>query len=690
VNRYLKASGYTGTPQSAVGTLSPQKGLTTGYDFLADGAQAVHDNLHQNQLTAVQQDSINGRSTINNPGALNPWTAADIFGSFFQPSGAADIASLNAHYNHFEFEAADGTLGSTGDPGTTTAAIAARILFTMGCHGGLNVADTLGGAGGRYLDWPQLYAQDAAAMYIANTGFGYGDSTSVALSERLLSIFAKNLHSDASSVGEQWAAALQQYFATAGAYDVYDEKVMEETTFYGLPFWHFGTPGTAPAPTTVTTTADPVTGSQVKTIAFPAAGALSQTQFGLYRPTLALSSIDVTSATLPARGVWISDLTTSDGPPTATANLGYPTIDLAAHEPKPNVDPIFFPANPFTLERAVTFGKERDFLNVSGQFRPNVGDPRHGTVRTVTGASFKVLYSTSADRTPPLISQVTVTYDGTNAIVRARATDETRIADAAALIHDTATHWKIVPLQRNPLDPTLYESNPVSSSVDPEVAVEFTDGVNVSLSTNKGSNFTSAAATNVVGPRILLQAPLGPYAPNQPVTATYQCLPNPASVTDCTGSVPSGTLINTSTFGLHTFVVTAQDTDGNTSSLQRTYAVGYAFKGFFQPVDSEPTFNGVNSGQAIPVKFSLSGNQGLDIFAPGYPKSQTIACDASAPADGIDSTVTAGQSSLSYDAGSDQYNYVWKTDKSWSNTCRALILKLKDGSTHRANFKFTK
>ena len=73
----------------------------------------------------------------------------------------------------------------------------------------------------------------------------------------------------------------------------------------------------------------------------------------------------------------MSDLTTSDAP--ATVQLGYPTIDLAANEPKPNVDAIFFPANPFTLERAVTFGKERDFLNVSGQSRPNDGDTHHGT-----------------------------------------------------------------------------------------------------------------------------------------------------------------------------------------------------------------------------------------------------------------------------------------------------------------------
>ena len=46
----------------------------------------------------------------------------------------------------------------------------------MGCHGGLNVPDTLGGSGGRYLDWAQLYSTKQVAMYIANTGFGYGDT----------------------------------------------------------------------------------------------------------------------------------------------------------------------------------------------------------------------------------------------------------------------------------------------------------------------------------------------------------------------------------------------------------------------------------------------------------------------------------------------------------------------------------
>jgi hypothetical protein len=116
----------------------------------------------------------------------------------------------------------------------------------------------------------------------------------------------------------------------------------------------------------------------------------------------------------------------------------------------------------------------------------------------------------------------------------------------------------------------------------------------------------------------------------------------------------------------------------------------YPFAGFFAPVDNLPTMNVLKAGSAVPAKFSLNGNHGLDIFADGHPKSQVITCDSASPQDGIEETVTAGASSLSYDAATDQYKYVWKTAKSWAQTCRQFILKLNDGSVHTANFKFTK
>jgi hypothetical protein len=58
--------------------------------------------------------------------------------------------------------------------------------------------------------------------------------------------------------------------------------------------------------------------------------------------------------------------------------------------------------------------------------------------------------------------------------------------------------------------------------------------------------------------------------------------------------------------------------------------------------------------------------------------------------DEIEETVTAGGSSLSYDPGSGQYIYVWKTEKAWGNTCRELNVKLNDTTEHKATFKFRK
>ena len=84
----------------------------------------------------------------------------------------------------------------------------------------------------------------------------------------------------------------------------------------------------------------------------------------------------------------------------------------------------------------------------------------------------------------------------------------------------------------------------------------------------------------------------------------------------------------------------------------------------------------------------MSGDQGLDIFATGYPASQQIVCDSNAPIDDVEQTATAGSSNLSYDATIDQYNYIWKSDKTWAGTCRNLAVKLKDGIYHNASFKF--
>jgi YVTN family beta-propeller protein len=148
------------------------------------------------------------------------------------------------------------------------------------------------------------------------------------------------------------------------------------------------------------------------------------------------------------------------------------------------------------------------------------------------------------------------------------------------------------------------------------------------------------------------------------------------------GSQPAGVAVNPATSRVY-----VANGGSNSVSVIEDIIV-YNFTGFFQPVDNLPIFNSVKAGSAIPVKFSLSGDQGLNIFAANYPKSQDIACESTAPVDGIEATVTAGSSSLSYDASTDTYTYVWKTEKAWAGTCRQLVVKLNDGTFHRANFKF--
>jgi hypothetical protein len=116
----------------------------------------------------------------------------------------------------------------------------------------------------------------------------------------------------------------------------------------------------------------------------------------------------------------------------------------------------------------------------------------------------------------------------------------------------------------------------------------------------------------------------------------------------------------------------------------------YAFGGFLAPIDRQPVRNAAKAGSAIPIKFSLGGNAGTAIFEPGYPKVEKVTCDTQAPLDEIEETVTSGQSGLSYDSASGRYTYVWKTDPKWAASCRQLVLRLADGTEHRANFTFRK
>lgn len=183
------------------------------------------------------------------------------------------------------------------------------------------------------------------------------------------------------------------------------------------------------------------------------------------------------------------------------------------------------------------------------------------------------------------------------------------------------------------------------------------------------------------------------YKLDQLLAANYFCSDGGSGVSVCDGTVDSGSNIDTASVGSKTFTVDAEDVAGNTVSASHDYSIVYDFGngsdgGFLPPVDAFPTLNSMKAGAAVPVKFALGGDQGLDIFAEGYPLSRSIPCSAELRTDAIEMTVAASNSGLRYDTATGHYGYNWKTQKGWSNTCRQLILKFDDGTEHPINFKF--
>jgi hypothetical protein len=154
-------------------------------------------------------------------------------------------------------------------------------------------------------------------------------------------------------------------------------------------------------------------------------------------------------------------------------------------------------------------------------------------------------------------------------------------------------------------------------------------------------------------------------------------------------TAPTGTIpVDTSTVGLRTLTTpAAMDNVGLSASAVCEVSVIYDFKGFLQPVANAPELNDARAGAPIRISFSLDGDQGLDVFTPGYPASDQISC--ASPPELSGGTPTESARGLSFAGGSHGgYTYLWNTARSWAGTCRQLVVLLDDGTFHRANFDF--
>ena len=134
-----------------------------------------------------------------------------------------------------------------------------------------------------------------------------------------------------------------------------------------------------------------------------------------------------------------------------------------------------------------------------------------------------------------------------------------------------------------------------------------------------------------------------------------------------------------------TIQVRGTDPGGMSDVKAATVNVVWQNSGFGAPLGNgnRTTFK---AGGAIPVKFSLGGDHGLDILRAGYPASDAYSCGGTAPTNATGQVDWGGK--LKYDPATDTYSFNWKTDKAWANSCRVLVVGLKDGTNMVATFEF--
>jgi CSLREA domain-containing protein len=704
------------------GVLAPNTAVVTGYDFMKDEAGQIATDI-QSRTPSVTVDTSSG--TNRPPFIGDQWSQSDI--QPYYQTQSRSILSVNGHYNHWELAPAQpsppttsGLVSTAVLPtlGSSTLEDKGSILFTMGCHAGLNVSDAFprdSSTIGRLRDWAQALSQNRVAVYVANTGYGYGDTDTIALSERLMTMFSHNLVSD-GSIGRKLVLAKQQYFATIASYDPYAEKALAEATFYGLPFYSVGTRTEPSGPPGVTPVTDTTGNTAAKIVPFTyntgVGGNLGLTEQNTGRGTfwsgrdgveylkdrpIEPRVTDDATATDGSRahGVRITELTTRDM--SVNPEIATPTIDLSAHEPEANVSNVIFPATFASINHWSAFGANHDQLVVvPGQTR--LTDTGGQSQRLVDHIKVEVLYSTSTDVTPPIFGTVGSIVNGSTATLFAHTSDAgSGVVRVVAYFTQGGAQWTFVTLTR--VGTTDLYTATVNGITVPKIEAAFSSqdaAGNVAYTTDKGKLFTSLTADHQA-PEVLISSPAegANYLLGSSVPARYSCSDD-GGISTCSGDVANGVNIITSPIGPKTFSVNATDLSGNSTTVTVHYNVIWNFDsgsgGFLSPIVNPPGFNtGTSAGSTVPIKFTLGGNQGLNIFDPGPPQSpysQPMSCDPSVPLNPTATTNTAGGSTLTYDSKTQTYTYNWKTDPSWTGTCRLLTVKFRDGTTHIAFFKF--
>ena len=106
----------------------------------------------------------------------------------------------------------------------------------------------------------------------------------------------------------------------------------------------------------------------------------------------------------------------------------------------------------------------------------------------------------------------------------------------------------------------------------------------------------------------------------------------------------------------------------------------YGFTGFSGDATNPPAVSSAKAGSSLQVRFNLTTSGGANPVS--WAKSAQASCTTGLP----QGDMTVENVNVTQQGGN-SYQLGWKTDKSWSSSCRQLWVMLNDGTLHTANFQ---
>jgi len=478
------------------------KVLATGYDFVQDTASANCRDW-QAELGAGNVDC----ALIGDSWTMNEYRARQL-----QASPPFKVQSINGHASHYREGAPGfGQFIGADEIAAASADLRRGLIYTLGCHSGLNVPpDNAVGP----LDLAQAFAQKGV-NYVANTGYGWGLRGEMGLSERLMRLYTEELRRGTQvGLGQALAVAKRRYYQEEQNLTGYDEKILQEAVFYGLPMYRLNTPDAFdptdnpfPSVEIASGLPEPGYGEAILsgTIDLHLIGALGPgdimsqvvTADGIYYQ---LDGHTHVVPEQPAQPLLYADVTVSDMPAWSVVFRGGAYESLEGFDPfvvSPVNDyltqtaeiafdePGWFPPIPVGLQAQ---GNSANLVVQMGQY-----DPSSQQVRLYSAMQFDLYYSLSTDQTPPTVTVVSGLYNHASGLVNVKvgAIDVAGIRRVVATYTQGDGNWNSVELNFNP---ALYKwtgSFPGGDGV--RYFVQVVDGAgNVAHVTNKGLYLTPA------------------------------------------------------------------------------------------------------------------------------------------------------------------------------------------------------